>query len=500
MYSTSTNSKPNRHFFYSFIILLLGFSGISYAQVQQMGRFEIPISNNENSNFSVVSAGKEGLMVYRRLYGSPLDKLEIIRLDTAFNQVWNKKLEIAKGLRAVRALVKQNYLFVLFKANNNRFGDFLIAAVDINDGAYIVYRVQNIISFNPTEFVITNEAALIGGYFNYRPLIVYFNFSSQKSKILPGFFNEVGELTQVKPYNDGTVDVIVSSDNYEKKKCLWIRNYDAGGDLIKTIILEPGDKKNLIFGRSVNLGNDEQAVVGVYGRFKEYSRGIFIARINPFGEYQIKYYDYGDLHHFFNYMKAARQERIKQRIERKKIKGKKAKFNYRLIVHEVIKTKDSFVMLGEAFYPKYAYVNGMSQTRILIGYQYTHAVVIGFDERGNLTWDNSFEINDIKTSTLDQYVKIQALEDKIYLQYVYANEIRTKIISDSEIVEGKTSDQVKLKFEDDILRDTEYEGSRLDYWYDDKLFIYGIQQIRNYSQSRANTNRRVFFVNKIHYE
>lgn len=470
------------------------------AQVQQIGRFEIPISNFENSNFSVVSAGANGLMIYRRLYSSPLDQLEITRVDTIFRVVWNKKLEIAKGLRAVRALVKHNSLFVLFKANNNRYGDFLIAAIDINDGAYRVYRVQNLISFNPIEFIITDEAALIGGYFNYRPLIVHFNFASQKSKILPGFFNEVGELTQVKPYDDGSVEVIVSSDNYEKKKCLWIRNYDAKGDLIKTTILEPGDKKNLIFGRSIPIGNDEQAVVGVYGRFKEYSRGIFIARIDPVGEYQIKYYDYGDLNHFFSYMKATRQERIKQRIERKKIKGKKAKFNYRFIVHEVIETKDNYVMLGEAFFPKYAYVNGLSQTRILIGYQYTHAVVIGFDKNGKLTWDNSFEINDIITSNLNQYVKIQAQEDKIYLQYVYENEIRSKIIMESQIVEGKSSDEVKLKFEDDVLRNTEFESSSLDYWYDNKLFVYGVQQIRNYSKSQRNNSRKVFFINKVDYK
>ncbi|HRK54949.1 MAG TPA: hypothetical protein PK185_13600 [Cyclobacteriaceae bacterium] len=470
------------------------------AQVQQIGRFEIPISNFENSNFSVVSAGANGLMIYRRLYSSPLDQLEITRVDTIFRVVWNKKLEIAKGLRAVRALVKHNSLFVLFKANNNRYGDFLIAAIDINDGAYRVYRVQNLISFNPIEFIITDEAALIGGYFNYRPLIVHFNFASQKSKILPGFFNEVGELTQVKPYDDGSVEVIVSSDNYEKKKCLWIRNYDAKGDLIKTTILEPGDKKNLIFGRSIPIGNDEQAVVGVYGRFKEYSRGIFIARIDPVGEYQIKYYDYGDLNHFFSYMKATRQERIKQRIERKKIKGKKAKFNYRFIVHEVIETKDNYVMLGEAFFPKYAYVNGLSQTRILIGYQYTHAVVIGFDKNGKLTWDNSFEINDIITSNLNQYVKIQAQEDKIYLQYVYENEIRSKIIMESQIVEGKSSDEVKLKFEDDVLRNTEFESSSLDYWYDSKLFVYGVQQIRNYSKSQRNNSRKVFFINKVDYQ
>jgi hypothetical protein len=157
-------------------------------------------------------------------------------------------------------------------------------------------------------------------------------------------------------------------------------------------------------------------------------------------------------------------------------------------------------MLGEAFFPKYAYVNGLSQTRILIGYQYTHAVVIGFDKNGKLIWDNSFEVNDIITNSLNQYVKIQAQEDKIYLQYVYENEIRSKIIKDSEIIEGKAANEVKLKFDDDILRNTEFESSQLDYWYDDKLFVYGVQQIRNYSQSKENANRRVFFINKVDYK
>lgn len=497
---TSTSSRPSNFSFLLLAILQLGIPHLSVGQMQQAGRLEIPVPNNENANFSVVAAGQEGLMLYRRLYASPQDKLEITRVDTLFKQVWRGTIEIAKGLQAVKALVHQGYLFVLFKANNIRYADFLIAAVDIADGAYTVYRVNNLIPFGPTEFVVTNEAAFIGGYFNYRPLIVYFNFASQKSKILPGFFNEVGELAQVKPYSDGSVEVIVSSDNYEKKRCLWIRSYDAKGDLSKTIILEPGDKKNLIFGRSINMGNDEQAVVGVYGRFKEYSRGIFIARIGPEGGYRIRYYDYGDLHHFFNYMKAARQERIKQRIERKKIKGKKAKFNYRFIVHEVIKAQDNFIMLGEAFYPKYAYVNGMSQTRILIGYQYTHAVIIGFDDKGNLLWDNSFEIKDVQTPTLGQHVKIQAADDNIYMQYAYANEVRGKIIKGPEIVEGKSSNDLMLKYDDDVIKGSEYENSKLDYWYGKKLFIYGVQQIRNNSLSRANGTRKVFFINKILYK
>jgi hypothetical protein len=287
--------------------------------VQQIDRFEISINNNESANFSTASAGESGMMLYRRLFQPKIDKLEIIKIDTSLNEVWGKEIDVAKDQIAVHSMVKDDILFILFKSISYQYGDFQIAAIKVESGDHLVYPVRNLIPFDPTEFIITSEAALIGGYFNYRPLIVYFNFAQQQSKILPGFFNEPGELTQVKAYDDGSSDVIVSTDNFEKKKCLWIRNYDAEGDLIKTTILQPEDKKNFIFGRSIKLDNDQQVVVGVFGRYKEYSRGIFISRISRNGEYQTRYYDYGDLQHFFNYMKAPKEKRIKGRIERKKL-------------------------------------------------------------------------------------------------------------------------------------------------------------------------------------
>ena len=245
---------------------------------------------------------------------------------------------------------------------------------------------------------------------------------------------------------------------------------------------------------------NEQLVIGVYGRFKEYSRGIFIAKIAQNGEYQIRYYDYGDLKHFFSYMKATRENRIKGRIERKKIRGKKAKFNYRLIVHEVIHTNNEYVMLGEAFYPRYSYWGGTSSTPVLIGYQYTHAVVIGFDERGNLIWDNSFEISDVMTSELEQFVKIQPHEDQIVLQYAFENQIRTKIIKDSEIVGEQDIKDIELRFETDELRESKVGPNKLNYWYNGRLYIYGVQQIKNLREMSVESTRKVFFVNKIYYK
>jgi hypothetical protein len=297
-----------------------------------------------------------------------------------------------------------------------------------------------------------------------------------------------------------------------------MRNYDQNGDLVKNVLIQGDDDKNLIFGRSITGPNGEQIVCGVYGRYTEYSRGVFVANVDAQGSYAIKYYNYGDLDRFFNYMKARREKRVKERIERRKIRGKKIRFNYRLMVDDILPYGDQFVMLGEAFYPHYSYPSSSTRgygpsgfympsrvgyTRgdlVFDGYQYTHAVVIGFDRDGNLTWDNSFEINDVRTFQLEQFVKIHPDAEKISLVYLFDNVIRSKIIKDADVLEGKSYDELHTGVKDDVVRERDTQQATLDYWYGDNFYASGIQQIRKKYRDQEHISRRVFFVNKIEYK
>lgn len=495
-------------------LLCLGTHGV-WAQVSQTLRFEIPLQEDDNNDFNVVSTNEFGLILYRRLVGRRGDQMELIRLDTSLNETWRGYIELDKNVVVVDTEARQDFFFMLYRNESYAASDFKIVAIDIKNGQYGTYSVKNLIPFLATEFRLTNDAALIGGYFNYRPLILHYSFATRQSKILPGFFNEPGELNQVKINPNGSIDVVVSAKNFDRKKSLWIRNYSDDGELIKTTILQPDEKKNLIFGRSLMMADGQQIVSGVYGRFKEYSRGIFIAAVSETGEYKINYYNFADLEHFFNYMKANRKERVKGRIERRRIKGKKLKFNYRFLVHELVKYKDQYVLLGEAFYPHYTYLSSYRTGNLIPsyysnplvrgglvfdGYQYTHAAVIGFNNEGKLLWDNSFEINDIKSPTLEQFVKLQPANGKLTLLYVLDNKIRTKIIDNSNILEGKSFDDIKLKFQNDYVKDDRNKTNRLDYWYDKWLFAYGIQRVKNLRDLSVSMERKVFFINKITYE
>lgn len=517
MFFMSIESVRSKHLICLLFLLTVG--PTLPAQIVQSGRLEFSINSDEQfDKVKVANLAENGMMLYRRVVGRKEDQLELIKIDTALKENWKGYITISKNLNLLRVQYRAEMLFLLLKDRDYLGGDFQIVAVKLSNGNYGSYTIKNLIPFNPTEFIITNQAVMIGGYFNYTPIVLYYSFALQRSKVLPGFFNAPGELDQLKTYDDGSVDVIVSARNLQKRRSLWIRNYDPQGDLVRTTILQPEESKNLIFGRSVKLPSGEQIVAGVYGRFTDYSRGIFVAGISTTGEYDIKYYNFAELHNFFSYMKAKRQKRVKDRIERKTISGKKVKFNYRFLIHDIVPYQNQYIMAGEAFYPHYSYPNQyyanyrssyqslmipgfysnplVRSDLIFDGYQYTHAVVIGFDKNGKLRWDNSFEINDIRSMQLEQFVEIKPEKDRIVLMYLFENSLRTKIIHNDEVLEGKSQDMMKTNYANETVEVKTIESEQLDHWYGDYFYAYGVQKLKH----QAGSSRRVFFISKLFYK
>ena len=511
---TSTKSLSIRGFSLCSLFLAQLLFTPATAQIVQSDRFELPIQHRGDF-FDIAPATDDGLFLHRQLLGTTEDQLQLVKLDTGFQEMWGGFIAVEKNYRLMGTKAFDHKFYMLLRYKDYGKNDLLLYIIDEAVGNYVRYEVKGYIPFAPTEFQITGRAALIGGYYNRIPVVLHFSFDTFRSKVLPGLFNEAGELTQIKTHDDGSFDVLISAKNQERQRTIWIKNYDAEGNLLRNMALQPQDNKHLIFGRSLKMDGDKQIVAGVFGnRSTEFSRGMFIATVEPSGLEQIKYYNFADLKNFFQYMKANREKRVRNRIERKKIKGKKIRFNYRFLVHELVPYKDQFVLLGEAFYPRYHSVDGgrysffspsaisgnsiIQNGRVFDGYYYTHAVVMGFDENGKLLWDNSFEINDVKTFTLEQFVKLEVLPDRLALMYLFENQIRTKIIQDDLVIEGKTIDPIRTFREREIVKGERNNENKLEYWYDNFLYAYGVQDVVSASEA-GPSKRRVFFINKVHY-
>lgn len=480
------------------------------AQVLQTARFEIPI-DRELERFEIIPAGNNGIFLYRRFTDGKIDNIELIKLDTAFNQNWSGVLPIDRRYLIMGKRTANNKLYFLLRYQDFTRNNMALISIHQDSASYVEQNIRNIIPFTPTEFQITAAGAIIGGYYNRVPVVLFYSFSTNRSRVLPGLLNESGELTQIKTNPDGSFDILISARNHAGVQTIWIKNYDAEGELISNYALATEENRNLIFARSLKVENNMQVVAGVYGsRNSEYSRGLFLASVDPSGHQQMRYYNFGDLENFFKYMTAKREQRVKARIERRKIKGKKIRFNYRFMVHEIVPYNQQYVLLGEAFYPRYTSIERTSgffspyagssmftrDGRVFDGYHYTHAAVMGFDQNGKVIWDNSFEINDVKTFTLEQFVKLETHADKIVLLYLFDNELRTKIIKGNEVLEGKTISPIQTNREYDLVKREERNNTKLDYWYQNFFYAYGVQDITN----PISGKRRVFFVNKVSYD
>jgi len=482
---------------------LLTFPFQIFCQLQQNERIELPLFKNDEP-FEIMSAGKDGLILFRRVSLSNAN-IQLIYVDTSFQQKWSGILPVEKKFVLAHKAKQGQNLFFLFHHKEFSEINFQVYSVTAETGLFTRYTIPNYIPFTPTHFEITEKGALIGGYFAGKiPVILFYDFGTQKSKILPGLFNEPGELIQIKNNEDETFSIIIGAKNQSRQKTLSIKDYTSQGDLRQNYLLKPSENYNLLFGKSVSVGLNNQIVAGVYGnRNSDYSKGLFIAEISNGETKHIKYYPFSDLENFFAYMKAERQQRVKDRIKRKTIKGKKIRLQYRFLVNELVSSEGQFVLLGEAFYPVFksldrSYYGGglVPGSLIFDGYKYTHAVIIGFGKEGKLLWDNSFEINDIKTFTLEQYVKMDVQDDKIVLLYLFDDKIRSKVIKDNKVLEGKSYNQLTMSFNEDISSEDQEIG-KLNYWYDGSFLASGVQYTTDKRFGRQN--RRVFFVNKLRY-
>lgn len=490
-------------------------SGNLFGQVEQPHRFEFEI-NSYDDYFDIINGEEDGLLLIRQVnernrQGDPL--FEILKLDTTLSLVWEKKMYISRYLEYRGYDYFKDSFYLLFKNVKGNSKDLEIIGVDAAKGDTTHYTVINLVPIRLTEFEMTQDAALIGGYFNYNPFVIHYDLRTEKSKVLPGIYQSRSELIQLKVDDvSGTFVVVVTQKTFDKRNTISVKTYDFNGDLISNTLLEPDIDKGLVSGQAADFDLDINLMGGTYANKRSsYSRGLFVASVRNDGKQEIKYYNFGELENFFTYMKAKRRNRISKKIERKKINGKKVRFNYRFLIHDIIEEGDQYIMLGEAYYPKYSssgynsFVYGgqgipTNYGMYFIGYRYTHAVVIGFDKKGNILWDNSFEIEDVITPDLDQYVHAESRNGSIVLLYLYDHEIRSKIIKGNEVVEGKSFDQIRLSFGDDVVKEDDSEVEKLKPWYDGNYFAYGEQKIKNMKDSGVKLNRRVFYVNKVKYK
>ncbi len=317
-------------------------------------------------------------------------------------------------------------------------------------------------------------------------------------------------------------EYVVSQTNGRKSRLLLKQVSADGGLLLHSQYVQAENDRSLITAQLAPLAHDSAArlLTGTYSlRDPAYAQGLFVTDLGAVPEGQrppLRFYDFLNLKHFFDYLSPGHQARLRRRIERRVASASPPlRWHYHLLLHELLpQPGGGYVLVAEAYFPHYRYNGygygyspgggrygalgpspyGLSTTRVFDGYQTTHVLVCGFDAHGALTWDNVYVVNDLRRDDLEEAVRVQPLPDgRLALAYFDDDHLRYKLID--RATPGPDDLKVPLQTTappaPEKIADSEQSG--LQPWYGSTFVASGYQRLR---PSRG-PERQVFFLNAV---
>ena len=140
----------------------------------------------------------------------------------------------------------------------------------------------------------------------------------------------------------------------------------------------------------------------------------------------------------------------------------------------------------------------MANYREIVSVKYRQGFFVGFDPDGKLLWDASLPVEDVETSDIEQINAFGTTSKEF--QIVYKNEDEGLYYtkgSPANVLRNDSLVTVKLLDADDKLRGENEKTGKVELWYDNVFFVWGIQRIQN---MKTNQRRHVFYINKIRIE
>lgn len=301
-------------------------------------------------------------------------------------------------------------------------------------------------------------------------------------------------------------------DNY------FVRMNREGAVIGESLVTTLSPERQLAESRIYPLSSGEKMVAGTYvltssvtdqqhqkGTSK--ATGFFAARFTGLTQSDVKYNNFLDLKSADDFL----SERDIIALRKKAVKKNRIATEYstdlNMLVHDIIRFGDQFILLGECYNLQYhtesftdfdfygrPYTNSYS---VFDGFRFTSAVIAAYDTGGNLLWDNSMEIRNLLSQTLDPNVSMIFSGENAVLAYLSEGKIGYKVIQEGTTVEKTDYADLELSLsEDRLVNETK---SRMVQWYGNYFLCYGFQEIKNLSVT-GNATKLVFFCNKVQFD
>ncbi len=528
--------KKVKKYLLSLSFLTITIISFFQANAQSVKRIEIP-TRGDDQGFQVITLGEEGVLLLTK---TGKLSFNITKLDAQLQQTWSTNGELEENQSMVDFHRDGRDVYFLFSKYNSDL--YQIIKVSTGIGIMQKFFFENIRRFEVSEFKVFNDVAYLAGMVKEEPVLMSVNFNKMQPRILAGGIKGTASISSLD--YDAINDLLIVSYSVKKGRSSYmaVKRINPNGKIVEQLTVESEENYGLLTGKLFSLNDGTQLMIGNYG-FNGYqsnggpmSQGLYISKVDGETPEYLKMHSFTDFKNFFKFLPPKQQEKIEKKIKKKKGKGDDLRLNYRVLVHDIIKKDNQYVLVAEVFYPEFKnnnnygspfygsafgspfgygysslnamrfaryyglnswawnpwmYSNYSNNNQQFDGFKYTHAIVAGFDLTGKLVWDNSFSFDNVKSMELKEKVKIRYEGDEIALVYSNKGKLATKIVRGTEVVEGVKTIDIDTQKEGDKVRDTATD--EIEYWHQNYYLAWGYQRIAN----RTEGSRRVFYLNKI---
>ncbi|MBC6696780.1 hypothetical protein [Hymenobacter sp. BT190] len=452
------------------------------------------------------------------------DTYALQKYNHRLQPVWNNKLELPVEFQFQRFCAEGTTAYALFQSAYVEHR-LLVAAVDGGTG-----RVRTVQFDSRLTRDIYDLKALAGNLFvtvlvDNHLTILLLDLATGKHQFLPSVYEPLpAQLSFLADSAAQRAEFVLSQSNGFKNR-LQLKRLSAGGALLTSEFVQAESERGLISAQ-ISPATDSaegRLLAGTYTlRDPRYSQGLFAADltagVNPSGSRRsLRFYDFSNLKHFFDFMSPNRASRLRQRSEKMRAADRVLRLRYRTLMHDLVPFEDGYVMVAEIYFPHYRYnsyspslvynpyyysaydrANWASGNRNFDGYRITHALICGFDKRGNLLWDNTLVMKNVELRDLTETVRLRQLPDgRLAAAYLQNDKLYYKVIdraspSPNDLSVNLTTSALPSAREK--ATNTTQEG--LTTWYGNRLLAYGFQHVR----AEHGPDRDVFFLNTISFE
>lgn len=517
----------------STLVILLG---SFVANAQTVKRIEIP-TQGTNAAFHTISLGNKGVVLVSQIAKNAFN---IQKYNPDLERDWSLNGTIEDNLDFVKSSYDGQSVYLLFTRNRTDF--YQVVKVGLA-GFMETFYLTSVDRFQITDFQTLGYSVFMAGTVRDEPMLLYTNLASKQSKVLPGVTqaNTVIQSVDVDTTHH-LVNVCYAARKGREIK-LISRTFDEYGQSVGQIVLNPDPDYSLLNGRLFMLNDSTKLMIGTYGfrnmqgNNNSASQGLFLSKI-VYDEVDFtQYHSFTDFKNFFNFMSEREQERMQRKIERKKESGTDVKLNYRLLVHDIIEQNGNYLISGEVFYPEYRNnMNGpygmsswwgspmmspwgwggfgmfpsyglwnpyywdpwfgsrrMNNGQVFNGFVYTHAIVAGFNPKGELLWDNSLPFDNVRSMELKEKIRVKPNPDQT-IEMLYSNKgaIKAKVFEGNKVLADRQPIPILTADMGDRVRQTTTD--EVLYWYDNYYLAFGYQRITG-----DDGRRNVFYMNKISF-